>query len=78
MSGNDMAMTMNHSQRFRPPRETAIPPRTPPTVKPMMPIVPCTKPTSEVVRPKPPSDTGSTRNRGHTLVVVLQATGRVA
>ena len=49
-----MAHTIGQSHCFKPLRATAIPPKIPPRVSPMMPTVPCTKPISSVVSPKPP------------------------
>lgn len=53
-----MAHTIGQSHCFKPLRATAIPPKIPPRVSPMMPTVPCTKPISSVVSPKPPFQRG--------------------
>ena len=47
---------------FRPPRAAATPPIIPPSVSPIIPIVPYTSPTSPVVSPSPPASFGSSRN----------------
>ena len=57
----EIAKTIGHFQRPKPSRAMAMPPKMPPKSRPMTPTVPCTKPTSDVVNPKPPFSIGSIR-----------------
>ena len=69
-----MAHTIGHSQRLKPSRPANRPPKIPPNVRPITPMVPLASPNSWGDNHRPPAELGRIRNV--TLILPNKASGK--